>query len=106
MHLLIITLFMIFFLHFQAMTDDEKARYKDKAKGGNIRITRRPANDGDGDENGNTRSGLFTSQGIPVATYDREKREMEQETKRMHRRIDNMLHRDVPLMTGTLFMQK
>lgn len=97
---------MIFFLHFQAMTDDEKARYKDKAKGGNIRIARRPAIDGDAGENGNNRSGLLTSQGIPVSTYDREKREKEQETKRMHRRIDNMINRDVPLMTGTLLMPK
>lgn len=90
------------------MDDEEKAYYKEKSKSGDTRIGRRPGGDGsvNGSVNGdsNQRSGLLTSQGLPVSLYDSEQIEKKKEIENMRRRIDHMI-RSIPLEKG-IFMAK
>lgn len=94
------------------MSEDDKAYYKEKSKSGDTRIGRRSGGDGsfngsvNGSVNGdsNQRSGLLTSQGVPVSLYDSEQIEKKKEIENMRRRIDHMI-RSIPLEKGT-FMAK
>lgn len=86
------------------MDDEEKAYYKEKSKSGDTRIGRRPGGDGSVNGDSNQRSGLLTSQGLPVSLYDSEQIEKKKEIENMRRRIDHMI-RSIPLEKGT-FMAK
>lgn len=80
----------IFVLWIQSMSEDDKAYYKEKAKGADMRNSRRAP------------IGPLTTQGVPVASYDREVREKKHEEEIMRRRIGLMVQR-VHLLTGILF---
>ncbi|XP_031619145.1 protein maelstrom homolog [Contarinia nasturtii] len=77
-----------------AMSEDEKAYYKQKAKGGDMKIPRR--------NNNNTKtsdsSSLLTSHGVPVIVYEQVEREKQMELENMRRRIGSMVQR-MDLMT-------
>lgn len=73
------------------MTDDQKAYYKEKAKGGDYKIPGRAPM-------GN-RQEIFTSQGIPLSQIEREERLKKEAEEKMRRRIDHMIQ-TIPLMTG------
>lgn len=92
----------IFFFNFllmQAMPEDERACYKQKAKGGEVKVPRR--NNANAKTNNYHCSSLLTAQRVPVSVYEQEAREKEMKVKNMRRRIDNMIQ-EVPLMTGTM----
>lgn len=80
------------------MTDDEKAPYKEKAKSGEVKIPKRNCASSASNQPVN-RSGLYTSQGVPVSLYEEEAKAKLMETENMRRRIGNMIQQ-VPLMTG------
>lgn len=71
------------------MSDDEKAYYKEKAKGGENRISRRPA----------VNAVQLTSHGVPVSLYEKEERERKNEEENMRRRVGLMIQ-SIPLFTG------
>lgn len=73
----------------QSMSDDEKAYYKEKSKGGENRMSRRPS----------VNTGQLTSYGVPVSLYDKEERERKNEEENMRRRIGSMIQ-SIPLFTG------
>lgn len=77
------------------MSDDEKAYYKDKAKGGEVKIPKPRAQ-----SKSTSTNQLYTTQGVPVALYDEERRNKEQEKENMRKRIASMIQQ-LPLMTGT-----
>lgn len=76
------------------MSDDDKAHYKQKAKGGAVKIPRR-----NNATKTNPSSSLLTSQGVPVSLYEQEQRDKEIELEKMRRRIDRMVQ-EIPLLTG------
>lgn len=77
------------------MSDDDKAYYREKAKGGKVKIPKpRSAN------NSSQPTGLFTTHGVPVALYDEQQRREKEETENMRKRIGKMVQQ-LPLMTGT-----
>lgn len=74
------------------MSEDDKAYYKEKSKGGDVKVSRRPT----------ANTGQLTTQGLPVALYEREEREKKHEEERMRRRVGSMVQR-IPLLTGIFF---
>lgn len=80
------------------MSDEDKAYYKAKAKGGEVRIPKRPgiSTGGAGDSGGNR----LTSHGVPVEIYEREQRQLKSEEENMRRRIGAMIQ-SISLTNGT-----
>lgn len=88
------------------MSEVDKAYYKEKSKGGGTRLPKRPSVSASGGSCGGGSSGggssggnKFTSQGVPVAVYERQERERKHEEENMRRRIGSLIQ-TVPLMTG------
>lgn len=83
------------------MSEVDKAYYKEKSKGGGTRLPKRPSVSASGGSSGGGSSGgnKFTSQGVPVAVYERQERERKHEEENMRRRIGSLIQ-TVPLMTG------
>lgn len=85
------------------MPDDDKVYYREKAKGGEVKIPKpRSANSS---SNSSKPTGLFTTQGVPVALYDEQQRREKEELENMRKRIGKMVQ-ELPLMTGTLTKNK
>lgn len=81
-------------LSFQAMSDDEKAYYKEKAKGGEIKVPK-PRSSAS-----STSTHLYTTHGVPVSMYEDEERIAKENVEMMRKRIGKMIQ-ELPLMTGT-----
>lgn len=84
------------------MSDDQKAVYKEKAKGGDVQIAKRSCGakvDTATNKPPGSRSGLFTSQGVPTSLYEQERKEKTKELTNMRLRIANLVQK-LPLMTG------
>lgn len=79
------------------MSEDDKAYYKEKAKGGEVRIAKRPSGGANGgNNNGGNR---YTSHGVPVQAYEREERQKKHEEETMRIRIGSLIQ-EIPLLTG------
>lgn len=78
------------------MTDDDKEYYKQKAKGGDLRISRNKPSG----SNNKSGPGQLTTQGIPISLIEQEEREKRIAIEHMRRRIGEMVQK-IPLMTGT-----
>lgn len=81
------------------MSDDDKVYYREKAKGGEVKIPK-PRSANNSSSNSGKSTGLFTTQGIPVALYDEQQRREKEELENMRKRIGKMVQQ-LPLMTGT-----
>lgn len=82
------------------MNESEKAYYKEKAKSGEVKVPRPGKGGGDVGNGGNGEHERYTTHGIPVSVYDREKRDQEQATENMRRRVGRMIQK-TDLMKGT-----
>lgn len=78
------------------MSEGDKAYYKEKAKGGDMRLAKRPSGSVGGSSGGGIK---FTSQGVPVDAYERQQKEQKHADEIMRRRIGTLIQ-NVPLMTG------
>lgn len=83
------------------MSEDEKAYYKEKAKGGEVKIPRKSGANRAKSGGGDSGSGIKTSHGISVSAYEQEERQKKIEEENMRRRISSMIQH-VPLMTDFL----
>lgn len=82
------------------MSDDDKAYYKEKAKGGEVKVARPRAA-----ANSASSSQLYTTQGVPIAFYEEKERKEKKDLENMRKRIGSMIQQ-IPLMTGALLNQK
>lgn len=84
------------------MSEEDKDYYRQKAKGGGLRLPKRPASGVSGGASGGGGGSVgtqLTAQGIPVAVYAREEQQRRLDEETMRRRIGSMIQQ-VPLMTG------
>lgn len=84
------------------MSEDDKAYYKQKAKGGEVRIPKPNRSAGSasgGGSGGGAKVTRYTSQGVPVEAYERDEKERKRADEKMRLRVASLIQK-VPLMTG------